>query len=440
MVVVASAAFVLVAVREASAGPTCNVTVNTENVAHNAVQSAINSANPGWTICLGSNSFPEQLNVPTKGITLVGAGAASTIIDPPTIALNTVDWDSASPQQPLGAIILVDNTTGVNIKALTVDGTAGASSFSSCADAYAGIDYQNSTGAITSVKVKGIEFAPSLLGCQSQLAIYAYTGWFNTGFVPLPVYKVSIQKTTVTAYGKNGITCDDPGLVCTIGDSTTTGIGGTSVTAQNGIQIAYGAVGHLSFNTVSGDNYTGSGSTLDWYGTGYQASGVLLYNAGSGTTVTHTTVTGCPIPIASFATTAATLFITSNTLSGFEGYGIVANGAPGSSTFIGNNSLNALATGAPGILVDNGTFNVTGNTISHVAKTGTQGASQVVCGTGSYLSCSPTLSIHTAAIQAVSEGSGGATDLTVYRNTFSHDSLSLATLAMPTGSVSVDWV
>jgi hypothetical protein len=234
-------------------------------------------------------------------------------------------------------------------------------------------------------------------------------------------------------------------LICTISDSTTTGLGGTDLIAQNGIEIAYGAVGHLSSNIVSADNYTGSGSGLDWYGSGAQASGVLLYNAGSGTTVSHTTVTASPIPIVSYAfpatyTAAGTLFITSNTVSGFMGYGIVANGEPGSSTFIGNNTVNAAATGAPGILVDNGTFNVTGNTISHVAKTGTQGASQIVCSPGGPLVCSTTLSIRTAAIQAVSEGSGGPTDLTTYRNTFSHDSLSLATLAMPTGSVTVQWV
>jgi len=116
------------------------------------------------------------------------------------------------------------------------------------------------------------------------------------------------------------------------------------------------------------------------------------------------------------------------------------NGVPGTTALIENNTINALATGAPGILVDNGTFNVSRNLVTHVSNGGTNGASQVVCGTGSYLTCATTLSVRTAAVQAVSEGAGGPTDVTLWANTFHFDSLSLASLAMPTGAVTVQWV
>jgi hypothetical protein len=425
----------IVGVGGAVTAKVCNLSVNSENLANNAVQTAINSANPGWTICIGAGSFPEQLSVATSSLTLKGAGAAATIIDPSTVSSTTVDWDSAAPQQSLDAVILVDNTTGVSISGLTVNGSAAASSIVGCSPAFVGIDFQNSSGKVTGAAVRNIELAPTLLGCQSQLGIYAYTGWFTTGYVPSPALKVTISSTTVTAYGKNGITCDDPGLTCVLVSDTTTGIGGTSATAQNGIQIAYGAVGTLTSDHVTADNYTGSGSTLDWYGTGYQASGILLYNAGSGTTVSKSTVSQCPTAIADYATTASSVFITGNTLTSFLGYGIVVNGAPGSTAFIGNNTVNAVATGAPGILVDNGTFNISKNTISYASASGSNGASQVVCGTGSYLSCTSTLSVRTAAIQAVSEGAGGSTDVTLYQNKFVRDVHSMATLAMPTGSV-----
>lgn len=418
---------------------TCNLTVNTENLAGNAVQTAINSANPGWTVCLGAGTFPEQIDI-SKKLTLSGAGQGVTFLAPTTVVANTVDWDSAPSLLPVAAIVLIDNATSVTITGVDVNGTAAAaSSFSGCGTTFVGIDYQNSTGTISSDKVNGIEFSASLLGCQGQLAIYAYTGFFATGFTPSPANVVTISKVTVNTYGKNGITCDDPGLTCSVSSSTVAGIGGTSAIAQNGIQVAYGALGHLTSNKVSADNYTGSGSTLDWYGTGTQGAGILLYNAGSGTTVNKNTLSTSPFAIADVATTAASVFITGNSVTSFTGYAIVVNGAPGSTALITNNTVNALGTGAAGILVDNGTFNVSENKISHVSTSGTQGSSQVVCGTGSYLSCGTTLSIRTAGIQAVSEGAGGLTDVTLFANTFTSDSLSIATLAMPTGAVTLQF-
>ncbi len=430
----------VVAVGGASALNTCNITVNSENVANNAVQTAINSANPGWTVCVGAGTFPEQLTISTSGLTLRGAGPGLTFIAPTSVSSNAVNWDSASPQMALDAIILVQNTSGVTIRNLMVNGTNAASSIGGCAPGYVGIDYQNSSGSILSVAVKNIQLAPSLLGCQTQLGIFAYTGFPSTNWVPSPSLVLSISKATVTGYGKNGITCHDPGLVCNVATSTVTGIGATSAIGQNGIEIAFGAVGHVNQDKVAANNYTGSGSTLDWYGNGYQATGILLYNPGSGTTVFRSTVTQCPVAIAEYATTASSVFILSNSVSSFLGYGIVVNGAPGSTALIANNTVNAISTGAPGILVDNGTFNVSGNVISHASASGTNGASQVVCGAGSYLSCTPSLSIRTAAIQAVSEGSGGPTDVTLFANTFKLDSLSVATLAMPTGSVTTQFV
>jgi hypothetical protein len=422
----------------AAAATPCNLTVSSENLADNAVQSAINSANPGWKICLGAGSFPEQLTIATAGLTLAGAGPSMTLIDPASVTTSTVDWDSTGAATPLAAVVLVDNVTGVTISGLTVNASAASGSITGCGSDLVGVDYQNSGGVLTRTTVAGVELAPSLLGCQNQLAVYVYNGWFATNNPA--VRHVTISSTLVTGYGKNGITCDDPGVTCQLNGDTTVGIGATSATAQNGIQIAYGAVGHLLNDHVSADNYTGSGSTLDWYGTGYQASGILLYNPGSGTTVTHATVTQCPEAITEYETTASSVQIVGNTVTAAEGYGIVVNGAPGTTALIENNTVNALATGAPGILVDNGTFNVSRNTVTHVHDTGTNGASQVVCGTGSFLSCATTLSVATAAVQAVSEGAGGPTSLTMWANTFHFDALSLATVAMPTGSVTVQWV
>lgn len=420
-----------------AAARTCNLSVNSENSANNSVQSAINSADPGWTICLGAGTYPEQLTISTPSLKIVGAGAALTIIAPTSVSQNTYDWDNV-PALPLDAIVLVDNTTGVTLQGLTVNGTAAAGSITGCSPGYAGVDFQNSSGALVASAVRGVQLAPSLLGCQTQLAVYVYTGYYGTSYTPSPSLAVRVQTTTITSYGKNGITCDDPGLVCTIVRDTVTGIGSTPATAQNGIQVGFGATASVLNNRVSGDIYSGATATNDWYGNGYQASGILLYFPGAGTLVSKNTVSASGMSIVDYG--QLPVKIVGNKVTGSTAYGIVANGLPGAHALIANNTVSSVGTGAPGILVDNGSFNVSGNKISGVSASGTNGANQTVCGPTSYLTCTPDANISTAAIQAVSESGVGPTGLTLFSNTFTSDVLSVATLAVAGGSVSVNWI
>jgi len=422
----------------AAASPTCNLVVNSENLADNAVQSAIDSASPGWKVCLGAGSFPEQLTISTPGLKLVGAGAAKTFIDPTSVVADTVDWDSAPTHTPAAALLFVNNTTGVTIQGLAVSGSSSAGSISGCGEEFIGVDIQNSSGTtLLNDGVTGIELPPALLGCQNQLAVYAYTGYYATSYVPASPVTVTMTHVSVTKYGKNGITCDDPALSCVLSGDSVVGIGPTSATAQNGIQIAYGAVGTLSHDLVKQNAYTGTLSTLDWYGNGYQAAGILLYLPGAGTTVETSTVSSNAMGVVSYG--PAPIQIVGNSVSGSTGYGIVENGEYGTQALIANNTVNEAGAGGVGILVDNGTFNLTGNHIEHSSSSGTNGASQVVCGSGSYLACSPSQSVSTAAIQAVSESSAGPTNLVLSGNVFRSDSLSIATTSVLGGSVSLQF-
>ncbi len=91
---------------------------------------------------------------------------------------------------------------------------------------------------------------------------------------------VQVSSSTVDNYGKNGITCNEPGTVCTVTGSTVTGRGpvGAGNAAQNGIQVGYGATGTVDGNTVSNNSYTGP----DW-----AATDVLVYSANVGITGNH---------------------------------------------------------------------------------------------------------------------------------------------------------
>ncbi len=470
---------VLGAVGLAPAVSACSVTVTHENDADDAIQLAI-EAFPGGTICVGPGAFPEQLTITHAGTTLRGAGATRTVLDPASpLVINTHDDDSASAVgnlsslRPAAAIVLVENTTGVTISSIGVNGASGSSTFSGygCEDNYYGIDFQNSSGTASSDLVTGIQLPTDLFGCQVGLAIYAYDGYFLTGVAPSPARTVSIVSTTVTAFDKNGITCDDPGEDCLLTSDVVTGIGPTPLTAQNGIQIAFGAKATIHGGTISqSGDFTGSGgcsgSGQSAYAVcaGNEGAGVLLYDPASGTSITLTHVLRNEFGIDLYDDGNASngyqgpvaVTIEDNYVTSSAAYGIVTNGAPGGndSATIEYNIVSSSAAadastwGSPGILVDTGHFVVEHNSIvgASTSSRASNGAGQILCGpyanTGPetpYLTCSVNTSIPTAAIEGASESSANPTVLTVLGNTFSGDSNDLETVGVLGGAVDVDW-
>lgn len=304
-----------------AAGPSCTVTVSSENIAGNAVQSAIDAALPGDTICIGAGTFPEQLNITTSDLTIRGSGSTSTILAPAApLVFNTHDFDASGGAYavPAAAIILVqgashDPTTGVagvTLEDLQVNGAAGSSTFNSCARGFFGIDVQASSATIQNVSVANIAMPDADFGCQTGtgLGIYAYDGMFNFPSTAHAPDAVVVNYTTVVGYQKNGVTCDDTGVSCALGLVTTTGRGGTTLTAQNGIQIAFGANAGISRAVVTGDHYTGSvGKNADYFAPEYTASGILVYDAGPIVSIESSTLGGNDIGVAVVGTPTVTV-------------------------------------------------------------------------------------------------------------------------------------
>ena len=83
---------------------------------------------------------------------------------------------------------------------------------------------------------------------------------------------ITISNNAVRNYDKNGITASGPGTgggpAVTVTGNTVIGLGPTAVTAQNGIQIGFGATGSVTSNYVVDDVYTGPT---------YGSSGILIY-------------------------------------------------------------------------------------------------------------------------------------------------------------------
>jgi hypothetical protein len=456
-----------------ASGNGCTVVVTSENGAHNALQLVIN-AHPGGVICVGPGTYPEQVTISAAHTVLRGSGATKTVLAPTSpLVLNTVDWDSASAPHdisglvPAAAIVLVANTTGVTVSGIGVNGAPGASTFApyGCSDEFYGVDFQNSSGTLTASRVLGVALPPNLFGCQDGQAVYAYNGYFLNGGPPSPTRTVTVSSTLVSGFDKTGILCDDLGETCVLTADVVTGGGPITTIAQNGVQIGYGALGQLRADQVSlsGTFTAATGCPTgdqDNYAvcSGNEGAGVLLYDSASGSYVTASALVRNEVGIyyyddGTYDGGSASTTISHNRVVSSTAYGIVAQGAPGGADVVAitANSINnrpiadPAVWGAPGILVDTGTFHITANAlVGSLAQAGaSNGLAQAVCGPTSAASWSPILScatnesLSTAAIQGASESATNPTTLVVFGNVYAVDTYHVNTEGVLGGTVDV---
>ena len=233
---------------------------------HTTIQEAVNDAAAGDSVFVGAGTYPEHVMI-TRPLTLEGAGAAMTTIQPATFTANTTSLFSGAQ---IAAILLVDGTTGVAVSDLTIDGSAAA--FNACSPGYVGIFYRASSGVIQDTRVTHIHH-PLASGCQAVLGIFVQSGNGGPGLNS----NVAILQNMVDDYGKNGITANESGTFVAVSNNTVMGRGpvGTPLpdAAQNGVQIGFGARGLVSGNTISGHYYTPPD---------YVACGLLFFQAGGG--------------------------------------------------------------------------------------------------------------------------------------------------------------
>jgi hypothetical protein len=209
---------------------------------------ALTQAASGATIKVQRGTYNEQVKI-TKPVTIIGAGASQTVIEPTSVSASDSDTDSTIPQL---YIVDVTHTTGVNLKGIGVNGSEASTSFTGCSQNYVGVYYHDASGSMANDTVTGIELPPADFSCQDGLGVYATT---DSGSLTPTV--LSMRSDNVNNYDKNGITCDDPGTVCDIKNTTVTGIGSTNLIAQNGIQI-WAASGGVTANVITGNSYEGS--------------------------------------------------------------------------------------------------------------------------------------------------------------------------------------
>ncbi|MBN3034668.1 MAG: right-handed parallel beta-helix repeat-containing protein, partial [Bacteroidales bacterium] len=224
-----------------------------------SIQAAVDASDPGDVTHVYAGIYVEQLVIQKEGLSITGAGAASTFVQSPA----TLTWSFMTGTNYNYPVIGVDGVSTFTLSELTVDGAGqGNSNFR-----FTGIGLWNSGATITNVDVTGVRETP-LDGSQHGIGVYSYNN--GTG----SPYLITINGMNVDDFQKNAFALLGNDLTVDMDNVTITGSGplGSGLPAQNGIQIGYGAGGTVDNCVITDIDYTG--------GT-YAASGYILTTAGS---------------------------------------------------------------------------------------------------------------------------------------------------------------
>jgi hypothetical protein len=247
-------------------GPTRTITT---------ISAGIAAAMPFDTVQVDPGTYTEQITI-NKYLTVQGAGAANSIIQAPL----PLKLDALNKQ------VIVEVTGGVSVtfSGFTVRGpgssTSGSIDFGIWVNGGAGLN-------VTATTISDIRDNP-VTNAQTGLGIMVGSSSLNQ------VGLAGIIGDTIFNYQKGGIVVANPGSNALIEENTVTGLGNITVIAQNGIQVGDGATATVTLNTVSGNEYSGPGSTPNLIapGTTIQADGILLLNPGGNVTVSFNNVFG----------------------------------------------------------------------------------------------------------------------------------------------------
>ena len=240
------------------------------------VQHAVDVACDSDTIMVGAGTYTEQVSIP-KSVHVIGVGAGSTTIQAPAVLAGNQD-----------IVTIQGNSVNVELTGCTVSGPGP----SGCGSIRAGVEVlDGATANIHDNTIADIRDNP-LSGCQNGVGIIVGSSSNSAA--------ATITNNTLTNYQKNGMVVRHAGTNATISDNVVTGVGPTTLIAQNGIQVSDGAVASIDGNQVSGNecNHPTCGPDVV---NDFQSAGILLIEAASGTIVSNNTASSNDIGIYNWA-------------------------------------------------------------------------------------------------------------------------------------------
>jgi len=248
------------------------------------IQAAVNAASNGYTVEVGPGTYQEQVTVNgLTNLTIEGTGAdpSQTVILSPNAANLVSNIQNPSENHTFtDALIGAENGASVTVKNLTVNGANQGVVYATGANGggdLVGIEGVNASLTVSNVHVTQVEDVESgvLQGGQGNKAIIDNDTNGST-------QTLTVTGSTVDNFQKDGILAQGTGLTVDIDNNTVTGVGANPTNiSQNLIELDAGAIGSITNNTVTGVSDQDFGSI-----------GVLMFNAGSGVTVSGNTVSG----------------------------------------------------------------------------------------------------------------------------------------------------
>lgn len=284
-----AATLCLTAATAASAGATTAYVSNTAPTVpggkscaqpgYSSVQSAVEAVGDG-TVDVCPGTYTEQISIggPVKLTAVSGIGTATLAMPAAAGYSNSICDTKEGLEQRDEVSICTSETvtmTGIDVQAVIPLAT--------CAGGLNGIFVGGgATLVANSVSVDGADTSLNdYKGCQHGIAIEVGSK------TPAEVGHAKLKDVTVSGYEKNGPTVKSPGSTMTIQGSTIAGEGPSPYIAQNGIEVAWGGQATIKSSTVTGNECSIPG-TCGAEAT--QSSGVLFYEAASGSTVTSSNV------------------------------------------------------------------------------------------------------------------------------------------------------
>jgi hypothetical protein len=240
-------------------------TCDSEMTAFSQIEPAVEAANPGDTVNVCPGTYPEQVSVEEdeNGLILRSLVFRAAIIQAP---------------QPLmtdpGDVVTINGALNVTLRDFTVSGPLPDLLFCSLFQRTGVRIIGGGYGIIRGNHITEIRStSPTLRGCQNGFGLaVGRQSEAQTG-------RVTAFGNLIDLYQKGGIFIDNAGSSGELWENLIQGESPHPITAQNGIQISRGAVVNFRSNRVQDNTYALAPAT--------GGTGVLLFEAGAGTTISN---------------------------------------------------------------------------------------------------------------------------------------------------------
>jgi hypothetical protein len=296
----------------------------------------VSQSSAGDTINLAAGAYVEQVAI-TKSLTIIGAGQDDSTIQAPAASL-TVD----TQPEPQTYIVAISggSSTVVRMSKLTVAGPGPAGGGCTPEDPNSldkGISvFGGATLHLSSAAVRNV-YNRSNLGCQIGDAISVGSACFSC---TADVGHATLAGVKISVFEKNGIAVRGVGSTLKMSKSTDVN-NPTAQAATNGIEVLNGAVAVVSGSTVAGNecNLATACGPDPFNASETSGSGILLIQAGAGTSFTGNTVRANDVGI--YTDEGVTLSHNNANNNRYVGIFVDATAAHGTFTFDTANSTTA---------------------------------------------------------------------------------------------------